>query len=74
LDAEGIPEGLPFLLDLDGRYDIELNRYFQRAQILAGPENTQRAIAYDLRSWLSFLWSNRGGKNWRDATGEDRAA
>ena len=74
MDAEGIPEGLPFLLDLDGRYDIELNRYFQRAQILAGPENTQRAIAYDLRSWLSFLWSNRGGKNWRDATGEDRAA
>jgi hypothetical protein len=46
LDAEDIPEGLPFLLDPDGRYDVELNRYFLRAQVLAGPENTQRAIAY----------------------------
>ncbi len=74
LDAEDIPEGLPFLLDPDGRYDVDLNRYFQRAQIQAGPENTQRAIAYDLRNWLSFLWCNRGGKSWRDAAAEDRAA
>jgi site-specific recombinase XerD len=74
LDAEAVPEGLPFLLDPDGRYDVELNRYFQQARVLAGPENTQRAIAYDLRSWLSFLWCNRGGTSWRDATGEDRAA
>jgi site-specific recombinase XerD len=74
LDAEDVPEGLPFLLDPDGRYDVELNRYFLRAQVLAGPENTQQAIAYDLRSWLSFLWCNRGGKSWQDATSEDRAA
>ena len=48
LDAEGIPEGLPFLLGPDGRYDVELNRYFLRAQVSAAPLNTQRAIAYDL--------------------------
>jgi site-specific recombinase XerD len=74
LDAEDIPEGLPFLLGPDGRYDVELNRYFLRAQVLAGSKNTQRAIAYDLRNWLRFLWQGRGGKGWRDATGEDRAA
>jgi hypothetical protein len=37
LDAEDIPEGLPFLLDPDGGYDIELNRYLLRAQISAAP-------------------------------------
>jgi hypothetical protein len=31
LDAEDIPEGLPLLLDPNGRYDVELNRYFLRA-------------------------------------------
>lgn len=46
LDAEDIPEGLPFLLDPDGRYDVELNRYFLRAQVSVAPLNTQRAIAY----------------------------
>jgi len=74
LAAEDIPEGLPFLLDPEGRYDVELNRYFLRAQISAGPENTQRAIAYDLANWLSFLWANRCQTGWRDATSQDRAA
>jgi len=74
LDAEAIPEGLPLLLDPAGRYDVDLNRYFLRGQVRAGPGNTQRAIAYDLRSWLSFLWCNRGGTSWRDATDQDRAA
>jgi len=72
LDAEDIPEGLPFLLDPTGRYDVELNRYFLRAQVSAGAKNTQRAIAYDLANWLSFLWDNRRQTNWRDATTEDR--
>jgi site-specific recombinase XerD len=74
LDAEDIPEGLPFLLDPDGGYDTELNRYFLRAQISAGPKNTQKAIAYDLANWLSFLWANRRRTNWREATTDDRAA
>src|SRR5512133_3916334 len=74
LDAEGIPDGLPFLLDPDGRYDVELNRYFQRAQVSVGSKNTQQAIAYDLAHWLNFLWDNRRQTSWREATGEDRAA
>ena len=58
---------MPFLLDHAGCYDVEPNRYFLRAQI-AAPKNTQRAIAYDLANWLSFLWCNRRQTNWRDAT------
>jgi site-specific recombinase XerD len=74
LDTGDIPDGLPFLLDPAGGYDVDLNRYFLRAQISAGARNTQRAIAYDLANWLSFLWGNRRRTSWRDATSEDRAA
>jgi integrase len=74
LKAEGILDGLPFLLDPAGGYDVALNRYFLRAQISAAPKNTQRAIAYDLANWLSFLWCNRRRTDWRDATSDDRAA
>jgi site-specific recombinase XerD len=74
LRAEGILDGLPFLLDPEGRYDVALNRYFLHGRIAAGPENTQRAIAYDLANWLNFLWFNRRQTSWRDATSEDRAA
>jgi hypothetical protein len=31
-------------------------------------------ITYDLANWLNFLWCNRSGKSWRDATSEDQAA
>jgi site-specific recombinase XerD len=74
LKSEDIPDGLPFLLDPEGRYDVDLNRYFLRAQVSAGPKNTQKAIAYDLGNWLSFLWANRRQTNWREATTDDRAA
>jgi hypothetical protein len=74
LDAEDIPEGLPFLLDPVGGYDVELNRYLLRAQISAAPKNTQRAIAYDLANWLSVLWCNRRQTDWREATSDDRTA
>jgi hypothetical protein len=74
LKAEGILDGLPFLLDPEGRYDVALNRYFLHGRVAAGSENTQQAIAYDLANWLNFLWCNRRQTNWPDATSEDRAA
>ncbi|HZD03219.1 MAG TPA: site-specific integrase [Actinomycetes bacterium] len=74
LDTEDILDGRPFLLDPAGGDDVELNRYLLRAQISAGPENTQRAIAYDLANWLRFLWGNRRGTGWRETTSDDRAA
>ena len=56
LDAEGIEDGVPFLISPDGHYDIDLNAYFL---LHPAPENTQAAIAYDLASFLTFLWRNR---------------
>ena len=73
LDAHGVPEGQPFLLDPAGRYDVELNRYFE-TELAADAVNSQVAAAYDLKRFLAFLWDNRGGRSWRDATSADRAA
>ena len=74
LDSEGIEDGVPFLISPDGHYDIDLNAYFL---LHPAPENTLAAIAYDLASFLTFLWHHRqplGKRSWRDATPEDRAA
>jgi site-specific recombinase XerD len=66
-------DGSPYLIDPDGRYDVELNAYFTK--VLDGePRDTQAAVAYDLKRWLKFLWDNRGGLSWREATPDDRAA
>jgi hypothetical protein len=74
LDGHGIEDGVPFLISPDGHYDIDLNSHFL---LQPAPENTQAAIAYDLASFLTFLWHHRqplGKRSWRDATPEDRAA
>src|ERR1700722_2511475 len=68
LDENDIPDFLPFLIAPDGSYDIELNGYFMRAAISAGPENTAKATAYDLKVFFTFLWNNRapaGTRGWR---------
>jgi site-specific recombinase XerD len=74
LDERGVLDGQPFLISPDGRYDVMLNRYFEQARMSAAPWNTQAAHARDLKNFLDFLWGNRGGKSWRDATAGDRAA
>jgi site-specific recombinase XerD len=68
-----VADGTPFLIDPTGRYDTVLNRYFQ-VHMSTEPLNTQAAAAYDLKRFLAFLWDNRAGKAWREATPEDRAA
>lgn len=73
LDGHGVAEGQPFLLDPLGRYDVELNHYFE-VELVADAVNSQVAAAYDLKRFLAFLWENRGGRSWRDATAADRAA
>ncbi|MFE1830172.1 tyrosine-type recombinase/integrase [Streptomyces yangpuensis] len=73
LDNHNVLDGSPYLISPDGRYDVELNKYFT-TELSASPENTQRAHASDLKLWLNFLWCSRGGKDWRHATPEDRAA
>jgi hypothetical protein len=71
LDGHDVLDGTPFLLDPAGRYDTTLNQYFE-TRLRAEPLNTQAGVAYDLKRFLAFLWDNRGGKTWREATAEDR--
>jgi site-specific recombinase XerD len=73
LAAHKVADGTPFLIDPTGWYDSALNRYLQ-VQLSAEPLDTQAAAAYDLKRFLAFLWDNRAGKTWREATPEDRAA
>jgi integrase len=76
LDEDGAREGMPFLLRPDGRYDLELHRYFDDCVSLM-PFNSARAAASDLKCFFDFLWFNRAPLNartWRDATREDRSA
>ncbi|WP_327341263.1 tyrosine-type recombinase/integrase [Streptomyces europaeiscabiei] len=77
LDEHRILDGLPFLIDPEGRYDGELNQCFTGSWLRNSPRNTQAAVAYDLKKWLDFLSSSRGGQagsTWHSATPEDRAA
>jgi len=73
LDVNDVPDGRPYLIAPDGRYDIELNRYFE-TELNASPEDTQKATASDLKLWLTFLWVSRDRTDWREATPDDRAA
>ncbi|GAA5766174.1 tyrosine recombinase XerC [Streptosporangium roseum] len=74
LDRRDVLDGQPFLLSPQGEYDVALNRYFEQIGMATAPWNTQAAHARDLRNFLDFLWANRGGRPWREATPEDRAA
>lgn len=73
LDANDVLDGQPYLIDPQGHYDVQLNRYF-RTYLSTAPINSQRAAASDLKLWLTFLWTSRGRRNWREATEDDRAA
>lgn len=74
LDDLGIPDGTPYLLSPSFVYDVHLNAYFHRVDLLEGPLNSQFNRASALERFLNFLHRNRGGKGWRDATEADHLA
>jgi integrase len=74
LDSAVIPEGMPFLLSPSYEYDVTLNSFFRRPQMVAAPQNTRTGYARDIAKFLNFLWSSRGGTSWRDASEDDHAA
>lgn len=74
LDASVIPEGMPFLLSPSFEYDVVLNSFFHRPQMVAAPQNTRAGYARDIAKFLNFLWSSRGGRSWRDAVEADHVA
>jgi hypothetical protein len=74
LDAENVPDGVPFLVSPALEYDIDLNRYFLRPAMTGTAQNTRLAVAGDLCRFPRFLHESRGGKPWREAGEDDHAA
>jgi integrase len=74
LDEAGLPDGLPFLLSPRFEYDVVLNSYFHRVNLIDAPWNSNANRARALAGFLSFLHWARGGKSWRQATEADHLA
>jgi hypothetical protein len=68
LDEAGIPDGVPYLLSPRFEYDIELNAYWLRAELIEAPLNSNANRARALAGFFTFLWCARGRKGWREAT------
>ncbi|MEE6168587.1 MULTISPECIES: tyrosine-type recombinase/integrase [unclassified Mycolicibacterium] len=71
LARSGVRPGTPFLLSPDYTYDVELNEFFQNVRLLASASNTQVGYARDIAGFLTFLWSSRGKRSWRNADESD---
>lgn len=66
--------GTPFLLSPSYEYDVALNDFFQSVKMVASAKTTQSGYARDLAAFLTFLWSARERRSWRDATEADHLA
>ncbi|MEV4049570.1 site-specific integrase [Amycolatopsis sp. NPDC049688] len=75
LDRAGIGEGMPFVLEPDGSYDVHLNRFIRElATWGARSEHTRAAYARDLMLFGRFLHQHRGGRSIWHADQEDLRA
>ncbi len=55
-------------------YDVALNGFFQSVEMVTDARSTQVGYALDLAAFLTFLWSARQQRSWRDATEADHLA
>jgi len=74
LAEDDTPVRTPFLISPGFEYDVELNAFFRSATMIGSAWNTQAGYARDLAAFLTFLWSCRGGKSWREVTEADHTA
>ncbi|MFF0256909.1 tyrosine-type recombinase/integrase [Micromonospora zamorensis] len=74
LAESGLEPGMPFLVSPSLEYDVALNGFFLDPAMRAAAVTTQAGYARDLAAFLSFLWSARGKRSWRDATEPDHVA
>lgn len=74
LDDEAVPDGMPFVLDNDGSYCWELNRFLRELPGLSVRSSASwRAYALDVVIWGRFLAQRRAKGLW-DASKEDVVA
>lgn len=63
VERVGLIDGMPFILMDDGRYDLDLNRFFRACPGMGvRSPNTWRSYARDILVWARFLDERRGGK------------
>ena len=63
VEATGLSDGMPFILDDCGGYDVDLNRFFRTCPTMGvRSSNSLRAYARDLLVWMRFLCERRGSK------------
>nr|BEK71434.1 site-specific integrase [Kitasatospora purpeofusca] len=74
LDEAAIPDGVPYLLSPLFEYDVDLNEYFLRADLVEAPLNSNANRARAMAGFFTFLWRSRGRKGWRQATEADHLA
>jgi hypothetical protein len=74
-EATGLSDGMPFILDERGGYEVDLNRFFRACPTMGvRSSNSLRAYARDLLVWMRFLCERRGSKPIWQADREDVAA
>ncbi|WP_136661851.1 site-specific integrase [Nitratireductor sp. XY-223] len=70
-----ITDGMPFILDDDGGYDVDLNRFFRDCPTMGvRSPNSLRAYARDILIWMRFLDERRSGKSIWEGNADDIAA
>lgn len=67
VEATGVTDSMPFILDNCGGYDLDLNRFFRACPTMGlRSANSLRAYARDLVVWMRFLSERRDNKSiWR---------
>lgn len=74
-ESFGLVDGMPFILDRDGCYDHDLNRFFRACPTMGVRSlNSLRAYARDIVVWSRFLVERRSGKSIWAADRDDIAA
>jgi site-specific recombinase XerD len=74
-ERSGLSDGIPFILDADGGYDLHLNRFFRSCPTMGvRSPNSLRAYGRDLLVWMRFLAERRQGKRIWQADREDLVA
>ena len=74
LTESGVEPGTPFLVSPLFEFDVALNAFFQEPAMRATAATTQAGYARNVAAFLSFLWSARCRRSWRDATEDDHVA
>ncbi len=75
LRRAGVRGGQPFVLDHEGRYDLQLNRFFRELNTWGvRAANSIAAYTRDVMLFCRFLHTSRGGKSIWHCDGEDLRA